>query len=125
MLRVFPVTGMPCTAVVAVCAAAFADQIGYSGRIFTVGVKKLYISKTETASQPVVPHIEFDRENKDYHGTNPSGECNLAHSSIRDGHYIFPSGRSSTAVSTYNTVLIVQYFCTVNRDRGTLKRTSS
>ena len=36
-----------------------------------------------------VPYIEFDRENKEYHGNKPSGECTLAHSSIREGHYIF------------------------------------
>ena len=68
--------------------------MGYSGRIFAVGVKNaVYLCPSTT-----VPYIEFDREDKEQQCNKPSGECTLVHSSIREGHSMFPTGRSSTAV---------------------------
>ena len=91
--------------------------MGYSGRIFAVGVKNaVYLCPSTT-----VPYIEFDREDKEQQCNKPSGECTLVHSSIREGHSMFPSGRSSTAVPG----TVVQGVCTIIRDHDTLERTSS
>ena len=95
--------------------------MGYSGHIRLLVLKSCISLKLKLSPSTMVPYTEFDRQSKEYHGNKPSGECNLAHSSTHEGHYIFPSGRSSTAVCA----VVVQGICTIIRDHDTLKRTSS
>ena len=63
-------------------------------------LKKLYIPKAETVPALLV-YPTSSLIVKTRSTTVTSGqEDTLARSSIREGHYIFPSGRSSTAVQT-------------------------